>query len=215
MKPRIIHQIFFEVGDKKLEDYPLFVENRDKWKVWCERNNYEYMFHTLEDLEPIMKQEDKDLFKRVDDENRFKFIKIDYGRLVILSHYGGVYVDMDVAPKLDKELDDLLMKYEPLVVINTTEKTKWKPQLNNWLLGCKKGGFEDFQKYCREQYEIKSKMPIYDKWKIRFFLQVCSIPTIRRFYDNKKDFIRMTEEIQDYTINGNQLSWINNKDEFK
>ena len=144
MKSRIIHQIFFEVGTKSLEDYPLFIENRDKWIVWCKRNDYEYMFHTLEDLEPIMKQEDKDLFKRVDDEGRFQFIKIDYGRLVILSHYGGVYVDMDVAPKLDKELDDLLMKYEPFVVVNSSEKTKWKPMYNNWIMGCEKTGMDVF-----------------------------------------------------------------------
>jgi mannosyltransferase OCH1-like enzyme len=214
MKPKIIHQIFFEVGAKKLEDYPKFVKCSNMWKEWCNRNNYEYMFHTLEDLERVMKQEDKDLFKRVDDEKRYRFIKIDYGRLVILSHYGGIYVDMDVAPTVDKELDDLLMKYEPLVVVDKWSKLKKNPKINNWIMGCEKGGVDDFIQYCREQYEIKSKMPIYDKWVIRFFLQVSGVPCVRRFYTQKK-MTHMTEDIYDYVTNDNELSWINDKDGFK
>tara|TARA_R100000935_G_C2825413_1_gene162019 strand:+ start:698 stop:1360 length:663 start_codon:yes stop_codon:yes gene_type:complete len=215
MKPRIIHQVFFEVGTKKLEDYPLFVENREKWKLWCERNNYEYMFHTLEDLEPIMKQEDKDLFKRIDDENRFGFCKIDYGRLIILSHYGGVYCDMDVAPKLDNEFHELVNKYEPFVVRCKFETFKQKIHYNNWILGCEKGGFQDLMKYNREQYDIKSKIAIYDSWKVRFFFQTCSIPAVNRFFklQEKKGFIKMTDEdalnINDYVINGRSKSWIN------
>ena len=217
-KPRIIHQVFFEVGNKKLEDYPLFVENRDKWKVWCERNNYEYMFHTLEDLEPIMKQEDKDLFKRVDDENRFQFIKIDYGRMVILSHYGGVYLDMDVAPLLDKPLDDLIMKYEPLVVVNKSERYNGKLCFNCWFMACEKGGFSDLLEYFRGQYEEKAKNPIYDKWKIRFYLQTCSVPCIMRWAkqqvkENKLLF--MTEDIDKYLLESGTRSWINDKDGFK
>jgi mannosyltransferase OCH1-like enzyme len=116
MIPKIIHQIWFQGIDKIIEPYKTcFIEsikfiNYTKWdhKFWDKetiddliKNNYPQYFDLYNNC-PILVQ------------------KIDIARYIILYHYGGCYMDMDV--KIIKDFNDLIDDTDELIVSDTHQK---------------------------------------------------------------------------------------------
>lgn len=179
---KIIHQIFLKVSDKSMEDYGYDV-NSNLWREWCKENDYQYMLHKEESFEKIRTEKDKEMFERVKKENRHPFCAVDWGKYIVLNHYGGCYIDLDVKPT-SKSIEYLEKPY-PLIGSWFRPAMK-KNEINNQLIAFEKGTLRDCLDYCYEQYEEKSKMEIYDKWKCRFFFQVAGPKVFARWCKKKK-----------------------------
>lgn len=202
---KIIHQIFLNLTDKSMEDFGYDI-NSELWKQWCKENDYEYMLHKEESIEKIRTPTDKEMSKRKDDEGRHKFLDLDWGKYIILNHYGGVYIDLDVAPTT--RTIEFLQK--PFPLIGTWErvgkKTKCK-EINTQVLAFDKGSLRDCLDYSYEQYEIKSKMPIYNVRVCRFYLQVAGPPCFSR-WAKKNEMNYTSPNFPDYFDDQESNSWL-------
>ena len=103
MIPKIIHQIYFDLGIGSIENNNTFFESHNKFKSLEE---YKYILWTEKDCENLIKSDFNEYF---DFYNNFRFEiqKIDFIRFCILYKYGGVYVDLDFFPL--KNFDNLLL----------------------------------------------------------------------------------------------------------
>ena len=94
----IIHQIFFKIGDKNFDDFPCYDIGMKKWKSFCDEYGWEYKLHTEVD-ESIMTDEEIRIMKL--GTKRYPFYKVDFYRLILLSKFGGMYLDLDIFPTDD------------------------------------------------------------------------------------------------------------------
>jgi len=196
-----IHQIFLKVRNKYFGEFPTFVESSNAWKKWCKENNMEYKLWTEEELKSL-RYETAELFQRLDMENRDPFVKVDFLRPVILKCHGGCYVDLDTFPTGD---------FKSLYDNNETIIGSWvdkygKAHLNNNVLKLGEGLAREIQYHFEEQIEIKSKMKIYDTWKIRYIFQTCGPKSLKRFCDKKK--ITFTPNLHKYISDKETQSWL-------
>jgi mannosyltransferase OCH1-like enzyme len=105
--PKIIHQLW---KDENIPDHLLYMQS----SVIQHNSEYEYIFWTDTKIESFVQTYYPSLFLFY---NSFKYIiqKIDFIRLLILYHFGGIYIDIDSL--CFGSLDDIL-KY-PVSLINT------------------------------------------------------------------------------------------------
>jgi len=202
---KIIHQIFLKLTDKSMEDYGYDV-NSELWKKWCEKNDYEYMLHKEESFEKIRTEKDKEMSKRKDDEGRHKFMDLDWGKYICLNHYGGVYVDLDVAPT-EKSLE-FIEKPWPLMGMYHRKGPKTSfIEINTQVMAFDKGTLRDCLDYCYDQYELKCKMPCYDVRVCRFLLQTAG-PSCFSRWAKKKGMNYTSADFDDYFDDQQTLSWL-------
>ena len=205
---KIIHQIFLNLTDKSMDDFRYDI-NSELWKQWCKEHDYEYMLHKEESFEKIRTPKDKEMSKRKDDEGRHKFMDLDWGKYIVINHYGGVYIDLDIAPT--ERSIEFLQKPFPLIGTydRVGEKIQYK-EINTQVLAFDKGCLRDCLDYCYEQYEIKSKMPVYNVRVCRFLLQAAGPPCFSRWA--KKNKMNYTSSnFEDYFDDQKTLSWLPKK----
>tara|TARA_R110001632_G_scaffold126134_2_gene239641 strand:- start:1044 stop:1763 length:720 start_codon:yes stop_codon:yes gene_type:complete len=104
MIPKIIHQIYFNLHKKEIEEIPLFKKSSEK--VQELHPDYKYILWTEEACDNLVKEKLPnyyDFYKSM----RYDIQRIDYMRFVILYIYGGIYSDLDLIPiqKFDKVLN--------------------------------------------------------------------------------------------------------------
>lgn len=201
---KIIHQIFLKISDKSMEDFNYHI-NSKLWEEWCEKNDYKYILHNKESIDELMVEKDKIMSKRKDDDNKLAFIDIDWGKYIVLNHYGGVYIDLDVKPT-DKSLEYLQRPY-PIIGSWYRPSIK-KNEINNNLIAFEKGELRDLLDYCYNEYEIKSKMEIYDKWKCRFLTQVAGPKVFARWCKKTKLNFTFHEDFNECFVDQETLSWL-------
>jgi len=182
-----IHQIYGLYDDNKpLTDNQLFVDSYMKYTFICDNNNrnekrkYNYIYKLWN------KESCEELLKRYPEFNyyydvRFKIMKVDIMRFIILYHYGGIYSDMDVLPAYIYNLDFVLdcdkihlCKYVnkdnniyDIEVIST-------PDEKNELL-------YEYLKYIPSQIIEKNNIDVYKSWKIRYVYQTTGPRSFNRF----------------------------------
>ena len=104
MIPKIIHQIWFQ-GESKIP------EKLNKYKEECKKVNKEHQYYIWDDamIKRLLKDNYPDYLKTY---NAFPLMiqKIDFAKYVILYHYGGIYIDMDV--RCLKNISSLTKKFE-------------------------------------------------------------------------------------------------------
>ena len=198
--------IFIQLSNKSLEDYG-YDKNIEKWRLWCDKNDFKLMIHNEETINKISTDKDLEMLKRVKDEGRLSFIAIDWGKYKVLNHYGGIYSDMDVAPKKNA------LDYFDSDKVVSSFYWKNKYSLNNQLLYFEKGTLRDCLNYLYNQYEIKSKMKIYDSWKCRFLFQIAGPKGFARWC--KINNIYMKIDFHDYFTDEETKSWIIKKNKNK
>ena len=199
-----IHQIFLKVRNKDFHEFPTFVESSNEWKKWGSENGFTYKLWNQEELETL-NHEFADLFKRLDSEGRDPFVKVDYLRPVILKHFGGCYVDLDTFPTGD--FKSLYQNNE--TIFGSWVDKKGKAHLNNNVLKLPQDLAREVQYHFEQQIEIKSKMQIYDTWKVRFIFQTCGPKSLKRFCDKKK--IKFTPDLHKYISDRETQSWLPKK----
>lgn len=179
MIPKLIHQIYFNLTDREVEEIPLFAASIES----CSRfPDYKHKLWTEQECLDLVTS---DYPEYLDFYNSFRYEiqKIDFVRFCILHKYGGFYIDLDMF--ILKSLDDLVTN--PYVFHNVRHvKPNWS-YIENDFMGSKPMGkvWLHLMKFCKYCYEEKSDIEIYEQWKGRFVLQTTGPKMIARFMKEK------------------------------
>jgi mannosyltransferase OCH1-like enzyme len=171
-----VHQVYWSFDGK--EQPVLFVSCSDKVKNYCKDKGFEYKLWNKEECETLIKEYPK--YEEVYNKVKYPVMKIDMIRFLILHKEGGLYLDMDIEPKIDtlKESDLVLSLYHD----------KGKDMYNVEVIQSSKGN--DFclkyLDYVLTQIEEKDKIDIYKSWKVRYVLQTTGPKSFSRFIKTKK-----------------------------
>ncbi len=196
----IIHQIFLKVSDKTLEDFPCYIEGIKIWKEFCKKHNWEYKLWT--DIPQDILDED-DIYILQQSKGRHPFIPVDYMRLIVLKKYGGMYVDLDVTPK-DKFKE--IMNNKIIIgcgdnVVSAKERTTH----NSNVIKLPHHYYLSLKKFCVKTFKRLIQIPIYDTWKIRFYLRSVSAPMLDKFL--KPMNIPIFNDFEDYFEDKMTSTW--------
>ena len=176
-----IHQIFFNIGRGELISIHLFNWTHGKTKLYCEKHNISHTLWSKEMVEDLLNSYPQ--YKQLYEDFRYDIQRIDFARLLILYHYGGLYLDLDVKP--EGKVIHHIFKKDYFIA-------KWSDSHlpYNAILGCKKGNplmLECIEEVNRSYYE-KASMEIYDKWKARFVFQTTGHYALHRVLKNKIEY---------------------------
>jgi len=102
MIPKLLHQIFFKLT-KDLDDIHVF---RDCQCITQQRleqfGGYEYRLWSEEECNQLIRDHYPE-FKQLWEDFTQPIMRIDFIRYIILYHYGGIYLDLDMYPLQDFE----------------------------------------------------------------------------------------------------------------
>lgn len=115
--PKIIHQLW---KNNKLPDHLKIMQE----SVLCHHSEYEYKFWTDETLDEFITTYHPSLKPVYDYKFQYIIQKIDFIRLLLLYHYGGIYLDID--NYCMKNLDDLLIYPCTLAITDKNKAFKQK-----------------------------------------------------------------------------------------
>lgn len=166
----IIHQIFGLLDDEMPE---LFVNCRKKVLDWCFKNNYDYILWDKNKCENLIDKypEYKTLYQNV----KYKIMQVDIIRFLILYEYGGVYLDLDITPVIDK--------LKPYQFAIANKKGIKRQHLEIEVIQSYKNNkiLLQFLDYAKQQIIDKDKVDIYKSWKCRYVYQTTGPHSFTRF----------------------------------
>ncbi len=167
MIPKIIHQVFFNIQNKELEEINLFVESQKSLQKM--NPDFEYILWTEEACDGLMQteyQEYYDFYKSM----RYDIQRIDYVRFFILHKFGGFYIDLDMIAI--KPLDELLKHDMILNNINHLVTNHNEFVLNDFMATKPENPLMMLLiKAVPINYKQKEKIDVYNTWKARFVVQ--------------------------------------------
>jgi mannosyltransferase OCH1-like enzyme len=180
MIPRVIHQVFFDLGKGKLRQIPDFCISYDKTHSYCEQNNIDHKLWNEESFEELLEgyPQYKDLYENF----RYGIQKVDFARYLILYDCGGIYLDLDIHPFRQNNIDHLFEK-------EFWVSRWWDSNLPyNALLASAPNSevMKEILEHCDWSYKEKSKIKIYDTWKARFVFQTTGHYMIHRVLKKRK-----------------------------
>tara|TARA_Y100000592_G_scaffold41131_1_gene65155 strand:- start:24 stop:734 length:711 start_codon:yes stop_codon:yes gene_type:complete len=162
-----IHQIFWNIQGKELDEIPLFVQSIKSIK---EKNpDTKHILWSKADCEKLIKNK---LPEYLDFYNEMKYDiqRLDFMRAAILYCEGGIYVDLDLIclKNIDK-----LFTYKFFIHSLRHIKPKLTEYVSNDFMGSKKGFrfWKILMDESKENYADKMKIEVYQTWKARFVLQ--------------------------------------------
>ena len=181
-----IHQIFVNIGRGELKDIANFNIPYENTKHFCNENKRVNILWSKKDIENLLSEYPE--YKEFYFSMRYDIQRLDFARLLILYHYGGIYLDLDVNPIKGKNIAYLFDKEIFIARWNGGRNPKLP---YNAILGCKKGNplMKKAILHCIESYKVKSKMKIYDTWKARFVFQTTGHYPLHRIFKNKVDYL--------------------------
>jgi len=179
--PKIIHQVFFDVGLGQLKDKPLYLNSIANMKKYnTKKNGWRHILWTRDKALKMIKKDFSqyyDYYLKLPTE----WYRLELVRYFALAKYGGFYVDLDMF--CNKSLDPLCkLDY----FVHTHSGRKWKgggkclfAECNTF--GFKPGHLNDILQYSREQFLDKSKVKVYETWKVRLMLQTVGVKMYARW----------------------------------
>ena len=198
--PNTIIQIFLKMKPtSSIRDHPIFETNKILWKTYAQEKGFKYIFLNEDNIAEYL-GEHKEFYYNM----RFQWNRIDFLRYLVLNKIGGYYVDLDCEPCFDKDLFELSKEEFILDKWYNPKSKKW--ELNNALMGCRPNFFNDLINYSILEYNCKSKMEIYNIWKIRFMLETTGVRMFKRWCKNNK--YSYTGNIHDYIVDGCSATWL-------
>jgi len=205
MIPKIIHQIFLSVNGSKIEDHYLFMKGKKKWKSWCRKYNYKYIYHSDENIEKYLNPDELDFWQTL----KYKWQKIDFIRYCIINKQGGVYIDMDIYPKeiTFHNFDKYIQQNEYLIGV-WFDKKKNKLFPSNSILGFDKNKLSSLIKYSMEETKKKNQIEIYKTWKVRYMLQTTGVRAFMRWV--KKNNLKFSLKLHKYVKDLETATWHDN-----
>jgi len=167
MIPRIIHQVYgiFQDG-KSLSNIPIFEECNQKTISFAKEHHYDYRLWDHQDAINLIHKYYPQ-YKQLWEDFTQPIMKADFIRYLILYHYGGIYIDMDIYPI--QPFDDLLDNEQ--VFAKWSNDTKSLPY--NALMMSEKHNvvFWDIAAHSKISFYDKIKIDVYQEWKGRLVFQ--------------------------------------------
>jgi len=203
MIDKIIHQIFFTIN-KNFEDFPIFVKSKKEWQEWCKNNNYKYKFYTEKDIEILLNNEMKSFYNGL----RYNWQRIDFCRYLIINKYGGVYIDLDIEPNYNNNLDfNKYIESSKYLLNKWYDPKKNKFEITNALMAFPSNSLNDLIKYSINETNKRKNNETYKKWKIRYMLQTTGVRMFKRYCKINK--LNYSEDINKYVIDYCTATWLN------
>tara|TARA_R110002096_G_scaffold263785_1_gene457277 strand:- start:112 stop:882 length:771 start_codon:yes stop_codon:yes gene_type:complete len=197
MRTIYIHQIYGLYEDNKfLFDNELFKQSHLKWNKLITKNNniknnhFNYVYKLWD------KKSCEELINKYPDfyyyyDVKYKIMKVDIIRFLILYEYGGIYSDLDIIPNIKslhflsqndkiymcKYLDKKIYDIEIIAVME-----KYNKILYNYLL------------YIPLRIKEKDNIKIYEMWKIRYIFQTTGPRSFMHYIEQNKlqnNFIKL------------------------
>ena len=218
--PEIIHQIFINMGQGELKEIAAFNWAHIKTKVFCETNDIKNILWSEKDILDLL--EDYPQYKELYHGFRYDIQKIDFARLLILYHHGGLYLDLDIQPFNDADIKYIFEREFFIGRWNNSHLPY------NAIIACKKENPLMLKciKEVERSYAEKSEMEIYHKWKARFVFQTTGHFAIHRaikglveyspvvsIYNSQKNICECCPKGQAQFMDGSASVWYNK--EFK
>lgn len=174
MIPAKIHQIYFNLLGKELNEIELFQKSHECCKS---QDGFEYKLWTEQECDELIKN---DFPKYYDFYHNFRFPiqKIDFVRFAILRKFGGIYIDLDMF--IIKSLKPMLK--QKLVLHNIQHiKPKFSFIENDFMASEPIELWDKVMQYCVLNYNEFKTRNIYDIWKGRFILHTTGPYFMNRF----------------------------------
>tara|TARA_R110002020_G_C16243237_1_gene769267 strand:- start:308 stop:964 length:657 start_codon:yes stop_codon:yes gene_type:complete len=180
----LVHQIFWDFKGKgrSIKDvscifYKCHMQTVEKVKEY----GMEYKMWSYEDCELLIKESYKQ-YENLWNDFKVPMMKQDFIRNLILHKEGGIYIDLDIEPI--KDFTELFEEKQ-FWVIWSNDKRKLP---YNALRGSHKGNdlMIEIANHSQESYYVKSKMPIYSKWKGRLVFQTTGHFAVNRVLKKHK-----------------------------
>tara|TARA_R110000823_G_scaffold247206_1_gene371026 strand:+ start:728 stop:1363 length:636 start_codon:yes stop_codon:yes gene_type:complete len=197
----IVHQIYYDFNNKNEPMPKLFFELQKKVVKWCKKNMYSYKFWNKSMLDKLLNKYPK--YKNQINNVRYEIMKVDMIKFLILYNEGGLYLDLDIEPKIKKLKDvDFAVSLSPKMKMYNVD-----------VVQSKKGNMINlhYLDFVKKQIEEKSKLKIYDVWKVRYVLQTTGPRSFTRFLNTNK-IKPITYRTNDAHNNPPRLNLIGNED---
>ena len=200
MVRNLIIQIFLG-EEEKLEDFPKFVMNKNRWESYCDKMGFEYLFFDKYNIRKYLGEHEQFYYGL-----EFTWQRIDFIRYLILNQEGGIYVDLDIYPNANMDFLELLdQRY--LMNYWTNPKNNI-PEVNNALMGIEPGDFDNLIQFSISETERLRMIKIYRCWKIRFMKRSTGVEMFKKWI--KKRGWSFTLNIHDYVTDEMTSSWTKN-----
>jgi hypothetical protein len=188
--PHLIHQVWFGFTGP-LEGQPEYYEPHLKTREFCKTHMIGYKLWNQKECEDLCREHHGALWN----DFRYDIQRADFVRMVILQHYGGIYVDMDVYPIAN--IDKLFEAPELFV--------RWPGQKDcyNAIMGSHVGHpiWREAIHHCKESTYAKQQMEIYEERKGRLVSQTTGCAMLTRTlkknkfnYDTYQEIVRVYNE---------------------
>ena len=198
--PRKIHQVFIQFKQgKPLKDIPIFKQQVDITRIYCNQNDIDYQLWGEEDCKKLLSKYPQyiDLYTNFREEIQ----RIDFIRYLILYDEGGLYIDCDICPIND--IDELLKN--DIFFVRWNNDKRQLPY--NAVLGAEPQHivYSEIIKHLIESYEAKSKQEIYNTWTGRFVFQTTGHFMINRVLKKFKN-VKKLDILKIHDDGGNIIS---------
>ena len=196
MIPNKIHQIYFNLLGKELEEIDLFYQSH---KCCKSQDGFEYKLWTEQECDDLIKNSFSDYY---DFYNSFRFTiqKIDFVRFAILRKYGGIYIDLDMF--IIKNLKPMLR--HKFVFHNVRHAQPNYSFIENDFIASEPIELWDkIMSFCKVNYKNFASREIYDVWKGRFIFHTTG-PYFMTKWDTEQNPMFY---IKDHKAN----TWVNQK----
>tara|TARA_R110001583_G_scaffold149869_1_gene301944 strand:- start:1303 stop:2646 length:1344 start_codon:yes stop_codon:yes gene_type:complete len=189
VKKMVCHQIFLDVGLKPLEERQDWLDNIKHNK---ELNPHiEFKLWTDTEIDALLKEYPQ--YENMINTFPHAFYKVDFCRYLILSKYGGMYLDIDV--KCKKIIPNEIMLGIDL-----------RNGVNNNLIKLEDKYYKTLLDFCLSEYNRIYDNKLYLKWKGRHLLNSVGAYMYKRFC--KKNNIISDLNFNDYFIDSHARSWL-------
>jgi len=177
----IIHQIYWDFKGKGNPMPSLYKEKQQKVKEWCKngygvKNEYTYKLWNEEMVDELVSSVYPQ-FQEFISLVKYPIMKVDIVKWLILHNEGGLYLDLDIEPKIQS-----LKPY--VFALASSASSKYNVDVIQGIKG--NTILLEFVKHIQLEVAEKDKIEIYKTWKFRYVLQTTGPSSLNRFIKQNK-----------------------------
>tara|TARA_R110002072_G_scaffold95784_1_gene211012 strand:+ start:684 stop:1337 length:654 start_codon:yes stop_codon:yes gene_type:complete len=203
IKPAL-HQIYWDFthSGRKLEDVDHYIDAVRLTQRFASTNGFQHMMWNYETLTALVQNHYPEYIQLWTDF-RYDIQRCDFGRLLCIHKYGGIYIDCDVSPTADLKP---FLKKDWLLFKKYPDSGQPYNAVVCGKVGNKK--FKQIMEHCKVSTYDKQSNSIYIKWKGRLVFQTTGERMLKRCVTKLQHskLPVLTDYFQDYNTGHNRPS---------